>query len=192
MNWSAAEREVRRLVAAGVVRRRHHETRVQGPLYEADPGYPGHLELRRFVLLAVGDAGRIRRALAPPAPTELAWIHGRYAEAVWSIGPIRLVVITPDVQGTREALGPLGRELRYALDAEVMSFAEWMARLQKREMRVLGIRRATRLWLIGNDEALREREHLEARARAARKEAIDLWREEAAWDDDFDPFARSY
>lgn len=189
VNWSAADREVRRLVAQGIIRRMPAVSRKQGPLFEADPSFPGHLDLRRFILVAAGDAGRMRRAIAPLDPQQLAWIHGPYAETTSFIRPIRLAVITRETRAVRDRLSSVERDLHRPLALDVVTMDEWALRLARREMRVLAIRRATRLWLIGDDDLLRRRERMAATDHVAWKQALANWREEAEWDEDFDPFA---
>lgn len=189
---SAAAREVRRLVASGLAMNADPARR-QGARYRAGE-FPGHLELRRFVLATHGHAARIRAALAPLDPRQLAWVHGRYAQGQPIPRQIRVAVICREPRDARARLGPLADGLGYQILVDAMRISESVVRLQKREMRVIAIRRAPRLWLIGDDEQLRRREHSEAQDRAALKAAIANWREELSdeWDEDYDPFKRPY
>lgn len=186
---SAAEREVRRLVAAGVIRPDPRSTRRQGPLYEADPEFSGRLELRRLVAVSAGVAGEIRRAILPLDPDQLAWIHGPYAEAPSCLLPIRVCAITREPHQVRDRLRAFAHEAQRRLVVDAMTLPEWTRRLERREMRVLAIRRAQRLWLLGHGERLRQREHGETSAHQTWKEAIRNWRGEYEWDEDYDPYA---
>lgn len=189
---TAAVREARRLVAAHVLRPMPLVSRVQGPLYEPDPSFAGHLELRRLVFVTVGLAGAIRRRLLPLDPHQLSWIHGPYAEGRLFRRQIRLAVITQRRREMSEVLTGLGRQIGYELVIDVATLAEWVTRLQKREMRARAIRRAARMWLVGDEELLRQSERAEMSSRATWKAALANWREELSddWDDDrFDPFA---
>ncbi len=158
------------------------------PLFEADPSFPGHLELRRFVLVTVGDAGRIRRAIAPVDPDQLAWIHGPYAEATSFVRAIRVAAITREPRAVRDQLASV-IDLHRPVAVDAMTIKEWSVRLTQREMRILAVRRATRLWLIGNDDLLRRRERRELEWRETWKQALANWKDEVEWDEDYDPFA---
>jgi len=184
---SAALKEVRHLVRIGLLRPALPDRR-QGPLFEAAV-FPGHLDLRRFVVVAHGHAGRIRAAVEPLDPRQLVWIHGHYAEARTVRRQIRIAALTADPRRTRERVAALASELGMELAVDAMTSAEWARRLERREMRVLAIRRATRLWLIGSDELLRALERSEAQDHATWKKVLANWREEAEWDEDWDPFA---
>lgn len=187
---SAAEREVRRLIATGVIRADPRSSRRQGPRYEPDPAFPGHLELRRLVVVSAGIAGEIRRAILPLDPEQLAWIHGEYAERPSVLVPIRVCAITGQPRQVRDGLQAYAREAARRLVIDVMSLPEWTRRLERREIRIRAIRHAQRLWLLGDGELLRRRERDEMSFHRTWKEAIKNWRDEVDWDEDYDPFAR--
>lgn len=189
---SAVFREVRRLVAAGLIEAAVPH-RKQGPLYQA-AAFPGHLDLRRFVVLSHGHAARVRAALVPLDAQQLAWIHGTYARSRPTARQIGVVSICGDPRAARDRLAALSDEIGFRIVVDAMRIAEWVTRLQKREMRVLALRRAQRLWVIGDDDLLRRRERDESDARAALKHAIANWREELSdeWDEDYDPLRRPY
>lgn len=189
----AVQKELARLRAAGVIRERPLE-RKAGPLYEADPRSPGHLELCRYFRVTGGTPARIREAIALLDPVQLAWVYGPYAEGTPGPAPICVVSISREPRRVREAIRgvecPPGRPL--VVDA--VSIAEWTYRLERRELRVLAIRRAPRLWLIGDPTELRRRERSEIASRKSRQDAIRNWREELSddWDENFDPYAPAW
>jgi hypothetical protein len=138
-----------------------------------------------------------REAATAVDANALVWMHGPYAEVPSPLATIRLAAITRESRVMRERLRELGSEpdmMRHRLVIDSMSIDEWVTRLEKREMRLLAIRRAQRLWLLGDTEALRRLERNEIEARRTLKHAIENWREELSdeWDEDFDPFARGW
>lgn len=54
-------------------------------------------------------------------------------------------------------------------------------------MRARAIRRRARMWLLGSEEILRQRERSEILRRETWKHALENWRDEYEWDEDFDP-----
>lgn len=142
--------------------------------------------------LISGMGARIREASMAVDPKALLWIHGPYAEIPSTLAAIRVAAIAREPRALRERLrefsaAPGMEQRRFILD--VMSIAEWVTRLQKREMRLVAIRRAQRLWLMGDGEALRRSERSEMTSRETLQHAIKNWREELSdeWDEDFDP-----
>lgn len=184
---SAAFKAVRGLVASGVLRPTG-PSRVHGSRYAADQSFAGYADLRRFILVWTGAAGEIRRALAAVDSHQLAWIHGPYAVDRPILRQIRLVAVTRDPSRVRAVVE--GLRTSYLVTSDVMTVAEWTRRVEKRELRVLAIRRAPRLWLLGSDAALAHEERVEAWSHQTWKRAIANWREEAEWDEDYDEFMR--
>ena len=191
--WTAAAREIRRLVRLGLVRAVADRHQGGGAVYEADPSFPIHGELRRLVLSATGTAHALRQALDPLDASQLTWIHGTYALGLRADGPgrIRVVSITKRTREVHEKLAGLGRARR-EITSDVMSPAEWTQRLERHEMRVWAIRRSPRLWVIGDDARLVQRERHEIEMRATWKHVLENWREEFGWDDDWDPERVAY
>lgn len=185
---TGVRREIERLVAAGLVRRSTWNMPDHSHMFEIDPAHPGYPDLRRAVLVMAGPASLIRGALLPIDPTELAWIHGPYAEGPVVLPRMRVAVITARGREIRQALARVMPQTGHRLVTDVMSISEWITRLQRREMRIRAIRRATRMWLIGSDTLLRRAERHETEDRATWKAAIENWRDEYDWDEDYDPF----
>lgn len=182
----AVSREVGRLVSAGLVRTVPYRHSRRGPLYEADPALPAYAELRRFLLSATGTGAAIRDALRPIDPDQLTWIYGDHALGIVS-RRLTLASISSRRREIGEGLAALRRDLGCWIMADVVGLPEWAQRVQRHELRAWAIRRAPRIWLIGDDERLRNAEHSEIAIQAARKELVVSWREEYEWDDEHDP-----
>ena len=194
LRHSAVLRELTRLVRSGLVRRWTWDDTDPSPKYEADRSSPGYQELRRLVLVRTGRAARIRESLAAADARQLAWIHGPYAELMLPFAHgLRVVAITRVQREVRDALRRAEERIHRRIAADVMSIEEWTSRLQSRDMRLLSVRRAQRLWLLGDGEALRRAERTAIVSRSALKNAIENWREELSdeWDEDFDPSRRA-
>lgn len=189
ISHSAVHSEVSALLTAGVIRRRHAGD--SRPMYEADPSFPGAVELRRVVCLLAGTAARLTEAAAAVDARSLVWIHGPYAELPSVNTHLRIAAISQERRTLRHALESAALHPRRRPSVDVMSIAEWVMRLQRRDMRLLAIRRAQRLWILGDGEELRRRERGEIASRETLKRAIANWREELSddWDEDYDPFA---
>jgi hypothetical protein len=192
VHHSAVRREVLRLVGEGILRRWPHSEDPR-PKYDADPAFPAYLQLRRLMCLLSGPAVRFREAATKIDPSALLWIHGPYAEAPATLAPIRLAAIARQPRLLRKRLHEVGGDpemVRRRLIVDAMSIEEWVTRLEKREMRLLAIRRAQRLWIVGDGDSLRRRERAEIEARTTLKNAIKNWREELSdeWDENWDPF----
>lgn len=178
-------REIRRLLDAGLIRKAPiHTSRVH---YQVDPSFTGLPELRRFVRITAGTAGRIRRALLEIDDDQLAWAYGRYAVSSFDSFVIDLVVLTRQKRKVVKSLASLttGHQIRPL----VVSVAEWVNRLEKKELRTRAIRRSYRLWILGDDEQLVREEQRYISSRKTLQHAIANWREELSdeWDDDWDP-----
>lgn len=176
-------------MAAGLVREIRTPGRRLGLRYQADPSAPGYLELRRFALVTIGIGARIRAVVAGIDPRALAWLHGPDTERADRIIRVRVAVITSSARRMRQELLSTELEPLQTLVLDAMSIAEWVTRLQRREMRLLAIRRAQRLWLLGDGQRLRRYERSEIDSRETLKRVIANWREELSdgWDEDYDP-----
>lgn len=187
---SPVQRELKRLMAEGLVRRRPSHGR-QGTRYMADPSAHGYLELRRLVLVTTGLGARIGEVVDRIDPHALVWLHGPYTEEAAPLIAPRVVALTAEARQVRRQLQALEMEPGRRLILDVMSTDEWSFRVERREMRALAIRRSQRLWLRGDGNALRRAERWSTDSRRSAREAIRNWREELSdeWDEDFDPDA---
>jgi DNA-binding transcriptional ArsR family regulator len=185
---SAVRRELSALLAAGVIR-----TWGAGgprPNYVADRAFPAAVELSRVVCLLSGTAARLREAAAAVDVRALVWIHGPYAELPAANAKLRIAAISWQRRALRSALeSAAATDPRRPPVVDVLSIAEWVTRSQRRDMRLLAIRRAQRLWILGDGAQLRLHERGELTSRETFKRAIANWREELSdeWDDDYDP-----
>lgn len=182
----AVERELGHLIEGGLIRKVDIGPTAHA-LYQAVRSFPGFLELWRFVVLTSGKAARIREALAADGH-QLAWIYGPYIEGAYT-RKIPIVVITRAPKASARALQAL-RGSGFVVDATVMTIAQWSLRLERRDLTVLRLRKAQRLWLIGDSATLRKQEKFERETRRTWKTVLENWREEFLWDDDLDQFGR--
>jgi hypothetical protein len=182
----AVQRELRALVAGGLIRR---DDRLIGPSprYAAERSFPGSLELWRFVAATSGAASRIRAAILAADPTGLAWIHGPYTEGRWS-RTVAVVVLTASVRRVTRALEQMREGTR--IDATVLTPAQWTLRLEQRELVATRLRKAQKLWLLGDPEALRWEERTQIDSRRTWKAVLENWREEFLWDETLDEFGQ--
>ena len=202
MSHRSVERELDRLVAAGVVKRgvagRVTVRRTSGSEsykrpYSADPACPIYLELRRIALLSRGAASTIRSAL--PEHARLAWITGPYALGrARPQDPIEVAVIASAAKRTIETvIAGLDEMLRRPVRPIVIFKSEWVARHDKRELTVRRLRSGPKLWLRGDRDALRAMEAGVRESRELLRQALanadDLTDE---WDEDWDPFDPIY
>lgn len=180
-------RELKRLMDAGLIRKLDRDS--GRTHYQVDPSFAGLPELRRFVRITAGVAGGIRLALLDIDDDQLAWAFGRYAISSYNTFEIDLVVLTRQKRKVVKSLSSLrtGHRIRPL----VMSVAEWVNRLEKKELRARAIRRSYRLWILGDDERLTQEEQRYISSRATLQHALANWREELSdeWDDDWDPAA---
>lgn len=180
------ERELGYLIEGGLIRKVDGVT--AHPSYQVVRSFPGFIELWRFVILTSGKAARIHEVLAADGGRQLAWIYGPYIEGGYA-RTIPIVVITRAPKASARALQAL-KGCGFAVDATVMTFAQWALRLERRDLTVLRLRKAQRLWLIGDSATLRREEKLEVESRRTWKTVLENWREEFLWDDDLDEFGR--
>lgn len=183
----AVERELRYLIDGGLIRKIDMSGSAHAR-YQVLRTFPGFIELWRFVVLTSGKAARIREAVAADDGRQLAWIYGPYIEGAYT-RKIPVVVITRAPKASARALQAL-RGSGFGVDATVMTFAQWALRLERRDLTVLRLRKAQRLWLIGDSATLRKEEKFELESRRTWKTVIENWREEFLWDDDLDQFGR--
>jgi hypothetical protein len=80
-------------------------------------------------------------------------------------------------------------QLGRAFKITVIYQDEWVARLDKRELTVLRLRRRPKLWLRGDSFALHEMERRQREGKQLIQQAIALGLDLTDdWDEDFDPF----
>ena len=198
LSRGAVRHELERLVEAGLVIRgkawghtnkRTERVESYGRPYSAARATPLYFDIRALVAKTRGSAARIRDALTQHV--RLAWVTGTYA--VFQAGhrdPISVVVIGEPRGLIEKRLVALSVSLGRPVRPLVIHREEWVARVDKRELLVVRLRRGPKLWLRGDGFALHrmERDYRETKAliRSALETGLDTTDE---WDEDWDPFA---
>jgi DNA-binding Lrp family transcriptional regulator len=190
------QRELERLVVAGLVvrgkavgttYRRTDQIESYKRPYFADRSHPIHAELRAIAMKVRGAAARIREGL--PDRARLAWISGK--SALGHARPqdaVELVVIGHPKKLIERTLEQVGAQLGRQVRTTVIYQDEWVARLDKRELTVMRLRRGPKLWLRGDGLALFEMEKRQREGKQLIQQVLasglDLTDD---WDEDLDP-----
>ena len=193
----SVERELERLVKAGIVERgiaygitSHRTTRVeayQRP-YRANAACRVYVELRRIAMQDRGAAS-VLRPLIPDGPW-LVWLAGAYALGrTLPTERLDLVIVGPYPKRLiRPLLEKAAAAVHRPVQPTVISSKEWVTRFDKHETVVRRLRAGPKLWLHGDGRGLRRLER-DIRPgwetiRLAVEAGDDLTDE---WDDDYDP-----
>jgi predicted nucleotidyltransferase len=152
----AVQRELARLLKAGLVTRSKRGREVY---YQADRASPVFPELHRFVLKTVGVADVLREALAPLAERiRAAFVYGSFARGEERAGSDVDVMVIGDV-GFGEvisALGPAQDKLAREVNPSVFAAEEWRRRVVSADHFVSTLLREEKLFLIGDEHELGE------------------------------------
>lgn len=150
----AVQRELRRLHQAGFIR-----TSVVGGrrLYQADADSAVFSELQSIVLKLRGGGAALRQALADVRGVKLAWIFGSFAAGTaGASSDIDVMVVgSASARQLRTALGPVERSLGRTVNEHVIETDEWRQRIAKRDGFIREVRRSPKLWIVGEESALR-------------------------------------
>lgn len=151
---SSLQREMARLVEAGILERRTDGNRVY---YRADPACPFLPELQGLLIKTIGLTDVLRDALCPfGGAIVAAFIYGSVArgtEATTSdvdlmiIGDVRLADLAPALRATE-------RQLLRAVNPVLFSPDEWARKVNNANHFVNTVRRAPKIFLIGNEHEL--------------------------------------
>lgn len=157
----AVQRELRRLVQAGILRVREVGGR---RLYEADPASSIHSELQGIVAKLRGAGEMLRRALSRRKTVRLAWIFGSYARGeAGAQSDVDLMVIGQiSSRELRSKAGEVERRLDRSINEHVMDGTEWTQRLAKGDGFLREVRRSPKIWIVGSEDELTK---LDARRR---------------------------
>ena len=150
---NAVQRELKRLVNAGLVRR---EIVTGRRVYEADRRSAIYEEMSSMIRKLRGPATVIRDALAVRSGTEVAFIFGSFASGEETASSdVDLMVLTDDSsRAIRTALGRAERDLARTINEHVMTTGEWRKRLRKRDPFISHVRSGPRAWVKGDDSVL--------------------------------------
>lgn len=150
----AVQRELRRLYQAGFIR----TSTIGGRrLYQADPESAVFGELQSLVLKLRGAAAALRQALADVRGVKLVWIFGSFAAGTaGASSDIDVMVVgSASARQLRAALGPVERSLGRTVNEHVIVAQEWRQRLAKGDGFIREVRRSPKLWVVGEESALR-------------------------------------
>jgi len=147
----AAQRELRRLVAAGIVRRTRRGNQVY---FQANPQCPIFSELRGIAVKTAGVADVLRAALAPLARRiRQAFVYGSIArrEARQASDVDLCVVGDVSFAEVVEALAPAQETLAREINPTVYSPKEFRQKLAKKHPFLSNILTGPRLVLMGDE-----------------------------------------
>ena len=152
----AVQRELASLLAAGLVTVRDQGNQKH---YQANAASPVFAELRGLVLKTVGLADVLRAALAPLAgQITMAFVYGSVARREDTAASDVDVLIVSDALGYAEVFGALesaAQTLGRAINPTLYTRAELALRRAQDNVFVTRVLDQPRIWLMGDEEALR-------------------------------------
>jgi uncharacterized protein len=154
LGLGAAQREVKRLSSAGIIRRTVLGHQV---FYQANPDCPIFGELKGLMVKTTGVADVLRAALAPLAGrVKVAFIYGSVAKLAQRTGSDVdvMVVGEPAFGEVVSSLGSAQEALARDINPTVYSPAEFRSKLKAGHHFLTAVIGAERLFLIGDDHEL--------------------------------------
>lgn len=152
----AVQRELASLLAAGLITVRDQGNQKH---YQANAASPVFAELRGLVLKTVGLADVLRAALAPLAgQITMAFVYGSVARREDTAASDVDVLIVSDALGYAEVFGALesaAQTLGRAINPTLYTRAELARRRAQANAFVTRVLDQPRIWLMGDEEALR-------------------------------------
>ena len=152
----AVQRELASLLAAGLVTVRDQGNQKH---YQANAASPVFAELRGLVLKTVGLADVLRAALAPlEDQVAAAFVYGSVARQQDTAASDVDVLIVSDALGYAEVFGALesaAQTLGRAINPTLYTRAELARRRAQDNVFVTRVLDQPRIWLMGDEEALR-------------------------------------
>ena len=152
----AVQRELASLLAAGLVTVRDQGNQKH---YQANAASPVFAELRGLVLKTVGLADVLRAALAPlEDQVAAAFVYGSVARQQYTAASDVDVLIVSDALGYAEVFGALesaAQTLGRTINPTLYTRAELARRRAQDNVFVTRVLDPPRIWLMGDEEALR-------------------------------------
>ena len=152
----AVQRELASLLAAGLITVRDQGNQKH---YQANAASPVFAELRGLVLKTVGLADVLRAALAPLAgQITMAFVYGSVARREDTAASDVDVLIVSDALGYAEVFGALesaAQTLGRTINPTLYTRAELARRRAQDNAFVTRVLDQPRIWLMGDEEALR-------------------------------------
>jgi predicted nucleotidyltransferase len=149
------QREMEKLAAAGLVRRRVHGRQVY---FQANPACPVFAELKNLIAKTVGAADYLRAALVPLAERiRAAFIYGSVARGDERRSSDVDVIVVGEVSFVEvvAALGPSQERLGREVNPTVYREAEFRARLKAGQHFVTSVMKQQKIFLVGDEYDLR-------------------------------------
>jgi len=154
LGLGAAQREVKHLSDAGIIRRTVSGNQV---FYQANPNCPIFGELKGLMVKTAGVADVLRAALAPLAGRiKVAFIYGSVAKLQQRNGSDVdvMVVGEPTFGEVVEALGSVQEALSREINPTVYSPAEFRSKLKADHHFLTAVIRGQKLFLVGDEREL--------------------------------------
>lgn len=150
----AVERELKCLVAAGIISREERGGRV---LLSANRSCPIFPELHMLMIKTLGVADVIRHALEPVEGISLAFIFGSIAQGTEdSKSDVDLLIVgNAPYSDIASALQPAQKILDREISPMVYSVDEFRRRIREGHHFLAGILQKQRIFLIGGDDDIR-------------------------------------
>ena len=149
------QRALQRIEEAGLANKTRRGNRAY---YRAQRDHPVFEDLKRVLLKTVALGDVLRDGLASAGDSiRLAFIFGSFASGKESPTSDVDLLVVGDLDSKEAAvlLGPLGRELGREFNPVVYSVDEFRRRATSHNHFVRQVLKSSRIWLIGNEEALR-------------------------------------
>ena len=154
LGLGAAQREVKRLNDAGIIRRTVSGHQV---FYQANPGCPIFEELKGLMVKTTGIADVLRAALAPlAARIRVAFIYGSVAKLTQRSGSdVDIMVVGESTFGdVVTALGSAQETLAREINPTIYSPTEFRSKLKARHHFLTAVVGGEKLFLIGDAHEL--------------------------------------
>jgi len=168
---SQVQKELRQLVAAGLVLREQRANQVH---FRANPEAPIYVELLGIVTKTFGVADVLRKMLVPfKNRIRLAFIYGSIAKGSANAASDVDLLLVADLPPSEVSL-PLARvqkQLGRKISVITYSSEEFGAMLAQEHHFISAVLEGPKIWLIGNDRTLDEFRHEQSRKPRARRTA---------------------
>lgn len=147
---AAVQRELKRLVAADLVRIEHTAGRRIFAANKSSAIYP---ELASMILKLRGVVPQLKGAVRG---ADAAWVFGSFASGTaGAVSDVDLMVVgTIKPRDVRERLGRIETKIDRSVNEHVIEPDEWTQRLVRRDSFLTNVRRGPKLWVVGDEAEL--------------------------------------
>ncbi len=150
------QRALKRIQAAGLALSHRRGNRVY---YRSDTKHPAHEDLKRALIKTVAFGDQLRESLLPiREQIRLAFIYGSLATGGENRDSDVDLLIVGELTSRQitKVLGPLGRELDREFNATLYPEKEFRKKARSGNQFIGNVIAEQKIWLIGNEEDLRE------------------------------------